>query len=53
MAEREPQAAAASAAGRSSSARGEPNETIATMVSVCAERPWVSPCQATLSRPSR
>jgi hypothetical protein len=33
--------------------RGDPNETIATIVSKCADRPMVSPCQATLSRPSR
>ena len=33
--------------------RGEPKETIATRVSSVAERPIVSPCQATESRPSR
>ena len=33
--------------------RGVPSETIATMVSCVLPRPVVSPCQATLSRPSR
>src|SRR4051794_39473095 len=40
-------------AGRSSSGRGEPNDTIATIVSALRPRPMRSPCQATLSRPSR
>ena len=39
--------------GRSASRRGSPNETIATIVSCRRPRPIVSPCQATLSRPSR
>ena len=39
--------------GRSASRRGSPNETIATIVSWVLPRPMVSPCQATLSRPSR
>ena len=40
-------------AGRSRSARGSPREMIATIVSWVAPRPIRSPCQATLSRPSR
>jgi hypothetical protein len=39
--------------GRSASARGAPSDTMATMVSSRLPRPIVSPCQATLSRPSR
>ena len=39
--------------GRSASARGAPSDKMATMVSSRLPRPVVSPCQATLSRPSR
>jgi error-prone DNA polymerase len=39
--------------GRSRSGRGVPSDKIATMVSSRLPRPIVSPCQATLSRPSR
>ena len=39
--------------GRSTSLRGSPSDTIATIVSWVFPRPMVSPCQATLSRPSR
>ena len=39
--------------GRSGKPRGPRRATIATMVSSVLLRPIVSPCQATLSRPSR
>ena len=39
--------------GRSSSRRGSPTLTMATMVSAVRPRPIVSPCHATESRPSR
>ena len=39
--------------GRSSRSRGAPTERMATIVSWRAPRPIRSPCQATLSRPSR
>jgi hypothetical protein len=39
--------------GRNASVRTAPTEMIATMVSSVEPRPIVSPCQATLSRPSR
>src|SRR5215831_13289955 len=39
--------------GRSSRGRGVPSDTIATTVSSVLPRPIVSPCHATLSRPSR
>jgi hypothetical protein len=39
--------------GRSASRRGSPSDTIATIVSWSRPRPIRSPCQATLSRPSR
>ncbi len=39
--------------GRSSRARGAPRDRMATTVSSVAPRPIRSPCQATLSRPSR
>ena len=39
--------------GRSSRARGVPTDRMATIVSSVAPRPIVSPCHATLSRPSR
>ena len=48
-----PIAAGVSAAGRIISARGEPMDTIATIVSCVDARPSRSPCQATESRPSR
>ena len=35
------------------SERGAPRDTMATIVSCVLPRPVVSPCQATLSRPSR
>ncbi len=44
---------AAAAGTQQRAARGAPTETIATMVSWVEPRPIVSPCQATLSRPSR
>ena len=53
MAQREAQTRRAAAARAQQQRRGAPRETIATMVSSVRPRPMVSPCQATLSRPSR
>jgi hypothetical protein len=43
----------AAAARPDDGVRAAPTEMIATMVSSVEPRPIVSPCQATLSRPSR
>ena len=39
--------------GRNASRQGSPSDTMATIVSCVLPRPIVSPCHATLSRPSR
>ena len=53
VADRERDRLAAAARAQRAAARASPSDRIATMVSSVLPRPMVSPCQATLSRPSR